>query len=148
MHLKISSTKKLIFKGEVSQINLPSENGEIAILEWHTPLITTLKPWLIKIIPKDQFKKSDFIFSKNVITLSVSKGMAYTDWKIVRVVTAIATTNPDKTEKELMQEEKLLKEKISILKQKGSIEEVEKTLIKLDKVDADIRLTQLKKQRG
>ncbi len=44
MHLKISSTKKLIFEGEVTQINLPAENGEIAILEGHTPLITTLRP--------------------------------------------------------------------------------------------------------
>ncbi len=103
---------------------------------------------MIKITPKEQFNDSDFIFSKNIITLSVSKGMAYTDGKVIRVVTAIATTNPEKTEDELLQEGKSLKEKISILKQKGSIEEVEKTLIKLDKIDADIRLSQLKKQRG
>lgn len=148
MHLKISSTKRLIFQWEVSQINLPTENGEIAILEGHTPMITSLKPWLIKITPKDQIKESDFIFSKNIITISISKGMAYTNGKIIRVVSTIATTKPCKSEKELQEELKSMKEKINILKQQWSLEEVEKSLIKLGKIDADIRLTQLNKQRG
>ncbi len=148
MHLKISSSQKLIFEGEISQINLPTETGEVGILEGHTPMITTLKPGLIKITPKKQVKESDFVFTKNIITISVSKGMAYTDGKTVRVVSAVATTKPEKSEEQLKAELLDMKEKIHLLKKQWSLEEVEKSLIKLGKIDADIRLSQLTKQRG
>lgn len=145
MQLKISSPEKLIFQWEIEQINLPSENGEVAILPNHAPMVVALKPWLIKILPTNDVSNSEFIFTKNTINISVSKWMAFTDGKLIRVVTSIATTDPKESEKTLDDMRKKLKEKILLLKQKWSIEEVEKSLIKLEKINADIMLSKIKK---
>ncbi len=146
MQLKISSPEKLIFQWKIQQINLPSENGEIAILPNHAPMVIALKPGLIKVLPEDNVSESEFIFSKNTINISVSKGMAFTDGKLIRVVTSIATTNPKESEKTLDDMRQKLKKEIILLKQKWSIEEVEKSLIKLEKINADIMLSKIKKQ--
>lgn len=144
MHLKISSPEKVIFDGSVKQVSLPTENWVITILPDHTPLVTSLKPGLIKIIPVDQ-PKGDFVFSDNIISLSVSKGMAFVDGKMIRVVTATATTSPSESVKTLEQMKMKLEASIKQLKQKGSIEEIEKSLVKLEKLNADIALSKLKR---
>ena len=146
MQLKVSSPEKLIFQGEVEQINLPSETWEVSILPNHAPMVLALKPWLIKITPKGNLSKSEFVFSKDVINISVSKWMAFTDGKLIRVVTSVATTDPKQSEKTLDDIKNKLKKEIGLLKQKGSLEEVEKSLIKLEKINADILLSKIKKQ--
>jgi len=143
MHLKISSPEKVIFDGEVKQVSLPTENGMITILPNHTPLVTSLKPGLIKLIPVEQ-PQGDFVFSDNIISLSVSKGMAFVDGKMIRVVTATATTSPSESVKTLEQMKMKLESSIKQLKQKGSIEEIEKSLVKLEKLNADIALSKIK----
>ncbi len=144
MKLKISSPTKTIFEWEIKQITLPTEIGEVSILPWHAPMVTALKPWIIKIIPEKQVSTSEFIFSKNTISLSVSKWMAFVDGKIVRVVTAIATTWLSESAKDLEDRKSKLEEEIKQLKKQGSIEEIEKSLIQLEKINADIKLKKLK----
>ncbi|HRX63721.1 MAG TPA: ATP synthase F1 subunit epsilon [Candidatus Absconditabacterales bacterium] len=144
MKLKISSPTKTIFEGEIKQITLPTEIGEVSILPGHAPMVTALKPGIIKIIPEKQVSTSEFIFSKNTISLSVSKGMAFVDGKIVRVVTAIATTGLSESAKDLEDRKSKLEEEIKQLKKQGSIEEIEKSLIQLEKINADIKLKKLK----
>jgi len=143
MHLKISSPEKVIFDAQVKQVSLPTENGMITILPNHTPLVTSLKPGLIKIIPTEQ-PKGEFIFTDNIISLSVSKWMAFVDGHMIRVVTATATTSPSESVKTLEQMKMKLEASIKQLKQKGSIEEIEKSLVKLEKLNADIALSKIK----
>ena len=143
MKLKISSTAKTIFEWEIKQITLPTEIGDVTILPGHAPMVTALKPWIIKIVPKNQVSTSEFIFTKNTISLSTSKWMAFVDGKIVRVVTAIATTVLVESEKDLEEKKLKLEEDIKQLRKKWSIENIEKSLILLEKLNADIRLKKI-----
>lgn len=144
MKLKITSTSKNIFEGDIKQITLPTEIGDVTILPGHAPMVTALKPGIIKIIPKKQISTSEFIFTKNTISISISKWMAFVDGKIVRIVTAIATTSLSESEKDLKAKKLKLEEDIQQLKKKWSLENIEKSLIQLEKINADIRLKKLK----
>lgn len=144
MKLKIASTSKNIFEGDIKQITLPTEIGDVTILPGHAPMVTALKPGIIKIIPKKQISTSEFIFTKNTISISISKWMAFVDGKIVRIVTAIATTSLSESEKDLKAKKLKLEEDIQQLKKKWSLENIEKSLIQLEKINADIRLKKLK----
>lgn len=144
MQLKISSPARTVFEWEIKQITLPTEIGDVTVLPWHAPMVTALKPWIIKIIQSKEVSDNEFIFSKNTISLSVSKWMAFVDGKIVRVVTAVATTSPAETEKELESKKIKLEEEIKQLRKIWSLEEIEKSLIQLGKINADIRLKKLK----
>lgn len=42
--LKITTPERVVFEGEVSQVTLPTVDGEITILPKHTPLVSILKP--------------------------------------------------------------------------------------------------------
>ncbi|NOZ45077.1 MAG: hypothetical protein GXP45_08300 [bacterium] len=108
------------------------------------PLVTALKPGIVKIVPQET-PSGEFIFSENAISLSVSKGMVFVDGKIVRVVTAVATTSPEESAETLKKMKNDLEEQIKLLKSKGSIEDIEKSLIKLEKINADIKLEKMKK---
>lgn len=144
MKLKISSPSKVIYEGSIKQISLPTENGVITVLPNHMPLVTALKPGIVKIIP-EKAPSGEFIFSENAISLSVSKGMAFIDGKIIRIVTAVATTSPDESAETLKDMKEQMEEQIKLLKKKGSIEDIEKSLIKLEKINADIKLEKMKK---
>ncbi len=144
MQLKISSPAKTIFEWEIKQITLPTEIGDVTVLPWHAPMVTALKPGIIRIVPTKEVSENDFIFSKNTISLSVSKWMAFVDGKIVRVVTAVATTSLAETEKELESKKYKLEEEIKQLRKMWSLEEIEKSIILLEKINADIRLKKLK----
>lgn len=144
MKLKISSPAKTIFEWKIRQITLPTEIGDVTVLPGHAPMVTALKPWIIRIIPTNQVSKSEFIFTKDTISLSVSKGMAFVDGKIVRVVTAVATTTLKESEKDLAAKKLKLEEDIKQLKKQGSIEDIEKSLMLLEKINADIRLRKIK----
>ena len=144
MKLKISSPAKTIFEWAIKQITLPTEIGDVTILPWHTPMVTALKPWIIKIVPTDQVSKSEFIFTKNTISLSVSKWMAFVDGKIVRIVTAVATTSLTESEKDLEDKKIKLEDDIKLLRKQWSIEDIEKSLMLLEKINADIRLKKIK----
>lgn len=48
MNLQILSLEGIQYEGEVSQVTLPSTNGEITVLKGHIPLITILIEGVIK----------------------------------------------------------------------------------------------------
>lgn len=143
MLLRIASPEKTIFDGKVKKVTLPTEQGEITILPNHTPVVTTLKPGIIRFVPVDQ-PEGDFVFNDNVISISTSKGMVFIDGEMVRVVTAVATASPQESAKTLEQMKLKLESNIKQLKQQGSIEEIEKSLVRLEKLNADITLVNLK----
>jgi len=70
--------------------------------------------------------------------------MVFIDGEMVRVVTAVATASPQESAKTLEQMKLKLESNIKQLKQKGSIEEIEKSLVRLEKLNADIMLVNLK----
>lgn len=138
MKLKISTPAQIIFEGEVSKIDLPTENGTISISAGHVPMVTSIKPGLISIRSEQAYMQPD---SESFI--STSKGMAFVDGKIVRIVSAEATCNPDENTETLYQIKKDLEYKVASLKTTGSVEEIEKNIIRLEKINADIELKKM-----
>jgi len=48
-HFELVSPERLLFAGDVSQVDVPGEEGEFGILAGHAPYIATLKPGLLTI---------------------------------------------------------------------------------------------------
>ena len=74
--VEIISPDKSIFKSDAIEATIPSFEGEMGILKDHIPLITFLRPGIIKI--KDQIEKKYFIedgtveFSNNNLLILTS----------------------------------------------------------------------------
>jgi hypothetical protein len=69
--------------------------------------------------------------------------MAFVDGKIVRIVSAEATINPSESTDRLNEMKHNLEQKIHALRNQGSIEEIEKVTMKLEKINADIQLKKM-----
>ena len=52
-NLTIVSAEQKIFEGEVKQIQATGVEGELGILPGHTPLLTAIKPGIVKFILQD-----------------------------------------------------------------------------------------------
>jgi F-type H+-transporting ATPase subunit epsilon len=48
-HFDLVSPEKLLFAGEVSQVDLPGTEGDMGVLAGHAPLVTTLRPGILVI---------------------------------------------------------------------------------------------------
>ena len=46
-HFDLVSPEKLLFAGDVSQVDLPGAEGDLGVLAGHAPLVTTLRPGII-----------------------------------------------------------------------------------------------------
>src|SRR4051812_45706668 len=44
MHFQIVTQERVVFKDEIDQITMMTEDGEITVLPHHIPLVTNLKP--------------------------------------------------------------------------------------------------------
>ncbi len=138
MKLKISTPAKVIFEGTIEKISLPTENGNLKVMAGHPPMVTSIKPGIIKLRP---MKNHIQVGSETYV--STSKGMVFIDGKVVRIVSSEATMAPEESENTLIKNKKLLEEKIKRLKSEWSIEEIEKALIKLEKINADLDLKRM-----
>ena len=49
IHVDVVSAEASIFSGEARFVALPGENGELGILPRHTPLITRIRPGVVRI---------------------------------------------------------------------------------------------------
>src|ERR1700730_17449381 len=46
-HFELVSPERLLFAGEVTQVDVPGEEGEFGVLAGHAPYIATLKPGML-----------------------------------------------------------------------------------------------------
>src|ERR1700751_1445486 len=49
LHLEFVSPERVLFSGDVDQVDLPGSEGDMGILAGHAPLVTTLRPGIITI---------------------------------------------------------------------------------------------------
>jgi F-type H+-transporting ATPase subunit epsilon len=49
LHFELVSPEKLVFSGEVSQVDLPGAEGDFGVMEGHAPLVTTLRPGIMTV---------------------------------------------------------------------------------------------------
>ena len=48
-HFDLVSPEKLLFSGEVEQVDVPGSEGEFGVLAQHAPMVATLKPGILTI---------------------------------------------------------------------------------------------------
>jgi F-type H+-transporting ATPase subunit epsilon len=48
-HFELVSPERLIFSGEVEQVDVPGAEGEFGVLAGHAPLVATLKPGMLRV---------------------------------------------------------------------------------------------------
>jgi F-type H+-transporting ATPase subunit epsilon len=48
-HFDLVSPEKLLFAGEVDQVDVPGSEGDFGVLAGHAPLVTTLRPGILTI---------------------------------------------------------------------------------------------------
>ncbi len=53
VHLDIVSAENSIFKGRVSHLQVTGEEGDLGVMPGHTPLLTTIKPGMARIVKQD-----------------------------------------------------------------------------------------------
>jgi F-type H+-transporting ATPase subunit epsilon len=49
LHFELVSPEKLVFSGEVDQVDLPGAEGDFGVLEGHAALVTTLRPGVMTV---------------------------------------------------------------------------------------------------
>ena len=48
-HFDLVSPEKLLFSGEVEQVDVPGSEGDFGVLAGHAPIVTTLRPGILTI---------------------------------------------------------------------------------------------------
>jgi F-type H+-transporting ATPase subunit epsilon len=49
LHFELVSPEKLVFSGEVDQVDVPGAEGDFGVLEGHAPFVTTLRPGILTV---------------------------------------------------------------------------------------------------
>ncbi|NDY84185.1 F0F1 ATP synthase subunit epsilon [Orrella sp. NBD-18] len=61
LKVDVVSAEKSLYAGQAKFVVLPGESGELGILPGHTPLITRIRPGLVKIVHEDNSEESIFV---------------------------------------------------------------------------------------
>jgi F-type H+-transporting ATPase subunit epsilon len=48
-HFELVSPQKLLFSGDVQQVDIPGAEGEFGVLSSHAPMVTTLRPGILTV---------------------------------------------------------------------------------------------------
>ena len=102
--VEIISPDKSIIKSDTTEVTIPSFEGEMGILKDHIPLITFLRPGIIKI--KDQIERKYFVedgtveFSNNTLLILTS-----TANELSNIDKNLLSTIKNEVEKKLSEEE-------------------------------------------
>jgi len=49
LHFELVSPEKLVFSGDVEQVDVPGAEGDFGVLEGHAPFVTTLRPGILTV---------------------------------------------------------------------------------------------------
>ncbi len=49
LHFELVSPQKLVFSGEVEQVDVPGAEGDLGVLAGHAPFVTTLRPGILTV---------------------------------------------------------------------------------------------------
>jgi F-type H+-transporting ATPase subunit epsilon len=49
LHFELVSPQKLVFSGEVEQVDVPGAEGDFGVLAGHAPFVTTLQPGILTV---------------------------------------------------------------------------------------------------
>jgi len=145
MKLKIVSTNWILVDlDNVEEVIVPVKDGEIGILPWHAMYAWVVKWGLCKFRTSED--KNNFLKDGEYNVVSIWDGVVYTDWNEVRIAVSEANATLDIDEEELQKMKEKLEKEIEEIKAKWSIEEIEKALLSMNKIIADLELAKIKKR--
>ncbi len=144
MKLKITATNWVLFEWEVEEVIVPVKDWEVGILPWHALYSGIIKWWLCKF--KESKDKWKFIKEWEYSVVSVWDWVVYTNWEEVRIAVSEANSTIDVDEDELIKMKEKLEKEMERVKNKWSVEEIEKALLSFNKIIADLELKRLKKK--
>jgi F-type H+-transporting ATPase subunit epsilon len=49
LHFELVSPEKLLFSGDVNQVDVPGAEGDFGVLEGHAPTVATLRPGIVTV---------------------------------------------------------------------------------------------------
>ena len=61
MHVNIVSAENEIYSGTVIQVFAPAEMGEVGIMPRHAPMLSTLKPGVVRVISQENEEQTFFV---------------------------------------------------------------------------------------
>ena len=61
MHVNIVSAEQEIYSGTVIQVFAPAEMGEVGIMPRHAPMLSTLKPGVVRVITQENEEQTFFV---------------------------------------------------------------------------------------
>jgi F-type H+-transporting ATPase subunit epsilon len=61
MHVNIVSAENEIYSGTVTQVFAPAEMGEVGIMPRHAPMLSTLKPGVVRVISQEDEEQTFFV---------------------------------------------------------------------------------------
>jgi len=73
MYLEVITPEEVLFKGEVSSVQLPGKDGLFQILNDHAPLVATLAAGTVSIRVADDTKTLDHLSSQVILDVTDDK---------------------------------------------------------------------------
>lgn len=134
-HLYVVSVEQEIFNGTVKKIHISGTEGDIGIFPGHAPLLTTIKPGILKI-----FKKKHH----DVEYMYLSGGIIEVQKNIVTVLADTVIRASDLDEKKAQEARRLAEEKIKHTRH-GDVNYI-KISAEITKAIAKLRLIELTKK--
>ncbi len=151
MFLEINTPEGMIFEGKIEKVMVPTKVGEICILKNHQPLISIVEPGIVKIkVTKQQqqefIKGTKFLFEDERMCVSVGSWVLYVSGSEIAILTSTATSQLETDEAVLKKMKEDMEKQIEEIKIKGSLDDVEKAFLHLQKITADLKLHKIKKK--
>ena len=78
MIIKIITPSQILFSEETDLFIIPGLEGDIGVLDYHSPIITALRPGLVYIYQKKSIKKT-FFLNDGIFEFSNNKGILLTE---------------------------------------------------------------------
>ncbi|MEY3197600.1 MAG: hypothetical protein RL023_153 [Candidatus Parcubacteria bacterium] len=97
---------------------------------------------MISIIPS-QIPESGYIIEQGVMKISVGKGLLQIVGDEITVLTSVSVTNASQSQEVLAQMKADMEEQLSKIKEEGNAEELEKALIEMEKIGAELRMAKI-----
>jgi F-type H+-transporting ATPase subunit epsilon len=61
LHFELVSPERLLFSGEVAQVDIPGTEGDMGILPGHAPVLSTLRPGVVTLTKEGGTKERIFV---------------------------------------------------------------------------------------
>lgn len=151
MFLGINTPEGIIFEWKIEKVLIPTQVGEICILKNHQPLVSVVEPGIVKVKlshqQKEEFIKwTKFLFDDEWMCISVWSGVVYVSGTEIAILTSTATSQLETDEIVLEKMKNDMEKQIEEIKLKGSLDDIEKAFLHLQKITADIKLYKIKKK--